>query len=251
MKKLKVSIMAVALCLTMTLSVSATFVSSIEGKPAPDVAVQTDDEGNEYVAVLTDAEGNVTYVELDAIVVTPLSASTELDAEAQEMVDNAYNQISEASDLSEIAPAIVDVLDVFGTSIENLVVQDLFDLYVPEEYYAILENGGSITIGFNVSVADDETLIVLHNYEADLWEVIDPSLVSVSGGVAHVTFNSLSPIAFVVDSTETSFNEDSTTGDATDTQTGDSINYAVIIVLIASVAALILVISKKYLVLKK
>lgn len=251
MRKFKALIMVGLFAVLLTSTVSASFVESIEAKPAPDVVVQYDEDGNSYAAAIVDSDGNVVQtVGTDEIVVTPVSSSTELDAEAQVTMDNAYAQITDASDLSEVCPEIVDVIDQLGLALQDMVVKDLFDLSIPDEVRTLLDEGYSITIAFSLDVAEGQSLVVLHNYEGDSWEAIDPSLVEVKDGVAYVTFTSLSPIAFVVDSTDAGFSDD-TSSDATDTQTGDSFNYAVVIVLIASIAVLIVLISKKYLSVKK
>ena len=67
-----------------------------------------------------------------------------------------------------------------------------------------IRDSNNITLRFDVGVAPSATLIVLHNYEGSNWEIIpDDRVVQNADGTVDVTFDSLSPIAFVVDSTET------------------------------------------------
>ena len=65
-------------------------------------------------------------------------------------------------------------------------------------------------------------LIVLHNYEGSNWEIIpDDRVVQNADGTVDVTFDSLSPIAFVVDSTETDTSASTDANAPTSPQTGD------------------------------
>ena len=93
------------------------------------------------------------------------------------------------------------------------------------EYLA--QEGNNITLRFDVGVAPSATLIVLHNYEGSNWEIIpDDRVVQNADGTVDVTFDSLSPIAFVVDSTETDTSASTDADAPTSPQTGDSSDMA-------------------------
>ena len=74
---------------------------------------------------------------------------------------------------------------------------------------------------FDLGLAPSATLIVLHNYEGSNWEIIpDDRVVQNADGTVDVTFDSLSPIAFVVDSTETDTSASTDANAPTSPQTG-------------------------------
>lgn len=171
---------------------------------AEDAVKPAEKTAMEAVGVIKKADGTTVEVKAESIKVTPVTDIKDAPAEVKEALEKADKQIKEVKDLKEMVPDIVDVLKevnkVKGTDVktEQLVVRDLFDVTLDEESKAILAEGGEITIKFNVEVADDEVLIVLHNYEGDKWETIANDKVKVNAdGTVEVTFTSLSPVAFV------------------------------------------------------
>ena len=85
-------------------------------------------------------------------------------------------------------------------SVEDLVVRDLFDVSVT----GAAAESGSITVRFNLGLSQSATLIVLRNYEGSNWEIIPKDRVKQNAdGTVDVTFDSFSPVAFVVDKQET------------------------------------------------
>ena len=118
------------------------------------------------------------------------------------------------------------VLQAMGSiaQVADLVVRDVFDVSVSgaaAEYLA--QEGNNITFRFGLNLAPTATLIVLHNYEGSNWEVIDNDRVVINAdGSVDVTFDSLSPVAFVVDSTETDTGASTDANAPTSPQTGDT-----------------------------
>ena len=56
---------------------------------------------------------------------------------------------------------------------------------------------------FQLGIGADDHVFCLHNYEGDQWELIDQErTVNNGNGTVTVTFDSLSPVAFVVEKTE-------------------------------------------------
>jgi LPXTG-motif cell wall-anchored protein len=191
---------------------AANFKDSVEQKQAPTVTTITDKtgetikdkDGNAASAVIRDKSGNtVVGISATEIVITAVadtSASTELTQEAQEKMDNAYEQIQNVSSLAELVPELDNILETLGfegTS-DDLVVQDLFDVTVSDDVLEYLAAGNTLTLRFDLGLNPDDIAVVLHNYEDDLWEVVD-SVVNEDGSV-DATFTSLSPVAIAVDS---------------------------------------------------
>ena len=230
MKKLALflSVLLIAVTLAAPASAAVNFTPSVEQKPAPTVDTVTDSNGNEVSAIIRDQDGNEVHgVASGDITVTPVSALDQAAADISEMLSNAYEQIQQADTIADLVPTIGEFLQSIGntvTQVADLVVRDVFDVSLTgtaAEYLA--QEGNNITLRFDVGVAPSATLIVLHNYEGSNWEIIpDDRVVQNADGTVDVTFDSLSPIAFVVDSTETDTSASTDADAPTSPQTGDS-----------------------------
>ena len=228
MKKFASLLMAALLMVAMALPASAVdFTPSVQQKPAPTVDPITDSNGNQVSAIIRDQNGEEVHgVDAGEITVTPVSALDQAAADISEMLTNAYEQIQQADTIADLVPTIGDFLQTIGSAsqVADLVVRDVFDVSLTgtaAEYLA--QEGNNITLRFDVGVAPSATLIVLHNYEGSNWEIIpDDRVVQNADGTVDVTFDSLSPIAFVVDSTETDTSASTDDDAPTSPQTGDS-----------------------------
>ena len=103
-------------------------------------------------------------------------------------------------------------------------VRDIFDVSVTgdaAEYLA--EDGNGITLRFDLKLSPSALLIVLHNYSGSDWEIIpEDRVVQNADGTVDVTFESLSPIAFVVDNQESEENNALDTAAPVSPQTSDN-----------------------------
>ena len=231
MKKFASLLMAALLMVAMALPASAAvnFVDSVEQKPAPSVETVTDASGNEVSAIIQDANGNEVHgVTAEQMSITPVSGAASAPAEIREQLEAAYEQIQNAASVADLVPDVdvASLLSAMGSSssVEDLVVRDVFDVSVSGEAAEFLaQEGNAITIRFQLNIAPSSTLLVLHNYEGSNWEVIDDDKVVINNdGSVDVTFDSLSPVAFVVDQTETDTSASTDDDAPTSPQTGDS-----------------------------
>lgn len=231
MKKFASLLMAALLLVAMALPASAAvnFVDSVEQKPAPSVETVTDASGNQVSAIIQDASGNEVHgVTADQMSITPVSGAANAPAEIREQLEAAYEQIQNAASVADLVPDVdmASLLSAMGSSssVEDLVVRDVFDVSVSSEAAEFLaQEGNAITIRFQLNIAPSSTLLVLHNYEGSNWEVIDDDKVVINNdGSVDVTFDSLSPVAFVVDQTETDTSASTDDDAPTSPQTGDS-----------------------------
>ena len=231
MKKLALflSVLLIAVTLAAPASAAVNFTPSVEQKPAPSVDPITDSNGNEVSAIIRDQNGEEVHgVSIDSgeLIVTPISQASQAAQAISEMLTNAYEQIQQADTIADLVPTIGDFLQTIGSAsqVADLVVRDVFDVSLTgtaAEYLA--QEGNNITLRFDVGVAPSATLIVLHNYEGSNWEIIpDDRVVQNADGTVDVTFDSLSPIAFVVDSTETDTSASTDANAPTSPQTGDN-----------------------------
>lgn len=247
MKKLLLSVAAaLSAAVMITTSVfAAPFTPSVEQKGAPEIVTVKDKDGNDVVAIIRDKDGNeIVGVPSGELLVTPISKSEEAPEEIQKMLNDAYEQIKQSGMLTELTNQINEHIRAYNKalreelgeeaaekeeiSVEDLVVFYLFDVSVFGAYKDYLaEEGNSITIRFKVGVDPDKYLAVLHNYTGDKWEVIsNDRVIRHANGDVSVTFDSLSPVAFVVNRKEIEGYADSETGETGDKgpvspQTGD------------------------------
>lgn len=230
MKKLALFLSALMLFTMLAVPASAaTFTPSVEQKPAPTVETMTDSNGNQVSAIIRDANGNEVHgVDASQMSITPVSDLTSAPAAVREMLEAAYQQIQEVATVADLVPDVDvgAVLQRMGSTanVADLVVRDVFDVSVSgaaAEYLA--QEGNNITFRFALNIAPTATLLVFHNYEGSNWEVIDNDRVVINAdGSVDVTFDSLSPVAFVVDSTETDTSATTDPDAPTSPQTGDS-----------------------------
>lgn len=223
------SVLLIAVTLAAPVSAAVNFNPSVEQKPAPTVDPITDSNGNQVSAIIRDQNGEEVHgVSIDSgeLIVTPISQASQAAQTISEMLTNAYEQIQQANTIADLVPTIGDFLQTIGSAaqVADLVVRDVFDVSLTgtaAEYLA--QEGNNITLRFDLGLAPSATLIVLHNYEDSNWEIIpDDRVVQNADGTVDVTFDSLSPIAFVVDSTETDTSASTDANAPTSPQTGDS-----------------------------
>ena len=220
----------IAVTLAAPASAAVNFTPSVEQKPAPTVDPITDSNGDQVSAIIRDQNGGEVHgVSIDSgeLIVTPISQASQAAQTISEMLTKAYEQIQQADTIADLVPTIGDFLQSIGntvTQVDDLVVRDVFDVSLTgtaAEYLA--QEGNNITLRFDVDISPSATLIVLHNYEGSNWEIIpDDRVVQNADGTVDVTFDSLSPIAFVVDSTETDTSASADANAPTSPQTGDS-----------------------------
>ena len=231
MKKLALflTVLLIAVTLAAPASAAVNFTPSVEQKPAPTVDPITDSNGNQVSAIIRDQNGEEVHgVSIDSgeLIVTPISQASQAAQAISEMLTNAYEQIQQANTIADLVPTIGEFLQTIGSAaqVADLVVRDVFDVSLTgtaAEYLA--QEGNNITLRFDLGLAPSATLIVLHNYEGSNWEIIpDDRVVQNADGTVDVTFDSLSPIAFVVDSTETDTSASTDANAPTSPQTGDS-----------------------------
>ena len=228
MKKLALFLAAALMVSALALPASAVgFTASVQQKPAPTVSTMTDASGNQVAGIIRDANGNeIAGVTADQMTVTSIADAASAGGAISEQLTAAYQQIQSAASLADIVPDIASFLQAIGSSaaVEDMTVRDVFDVSVTGAAADALAAGNNITFRFDIGIAPGSTLLVLHNYEGSQWEIIPNDRVIInSDGTVDVTFDSLSPIAFAVDTKETSTAAGTTSASApTSPQTGDN-----------------------------
>lgn len=210
MKK-AIRILAVILVVFMlsTVVLADNFTPSVEQKDSPDVITTTDSKGDEVAAIITDSENKeVVGVPVGEIIVTSVAKVSNAAEEVKEVLKAAQEQIKKVEKIEELIPEqkeeLTKAVEEAGLKADNLVVRDLIDVTLTGTYKDHLDTeGNTITLTFKLGIRAGQFLKVLHNYEGDKWEMIANDRVKImENGDVSVTFDSLSPIAFVVDKAE-------------------------------------------------
>lgn len=235
---------AMTLTLLVAPAAAAGTSASVERKEAPQVVAVQDKAGQQVAGLIHDAEGNeVSGVPAGDLTVTPVSKADQASETISKALSQAYDQIQAANSLADLAPALEQVLPDYDKDVKvaDLVVRDLFDVSLSGDYLA--EAGNTITIRFDLKLNPNELLLVLHNYSGSDWEVIAKDrVVRNADGSVDVTFDSLSPVAFVVDGASVTVDPNAPASP----QTGDnSVETAMVLLGVAVVAGAFLA-RKKY-----
>lgn len=154
------------------------------------------------IVILDKDNKTVKEVPADAVTLVSFVDRAEADADVAKTLEAAYKQLTEAKSLADVAPDFADALKATDENLkaEDMTVLDLVDVVLKDEYAKLLkEEGNHVALTFKMNIEKDETMLVLHNYEADKWETIFGDNVTVNdNGTVTVVFESLSPVAFVV-----------------------------------------------------
>ncbi len=177
-----------AVCLALVMVISAGvlafaqggFVSSPSGNEAPEVEEVIYEEGS---------------CEPD-VVVTPYSERDTLDEEKEEDMNEAYKDISENEDLTDMCPGLGGVAAAKGINPENLAVSDLFDVStyhkLPHEYC------GMITVKLSAETLKN-FVALLHRAADGTWEVVADVIIDMNESTLTFSARDFSPFAVVVD----------------------------------------------------
>lgn len=158
-------VLATVACIGMTTFAADEYTSPSASTPAGDASAVTDNNGSEVEVTI----------------------STNFDAAHQAAVD----AIKTASGFDAVVKSL-NLTSVLNTAAENISLVDVKEVSVPEG------TKFPITITFSVSGITANSKATLLHYDGTAWENIKTT---VGEGTLTGTFDSLSPVAFVVDKT--------------------------------------------------
>ena len=212
MKKLVALILSVVMVLSMTVAASAAFVASPSANKAP---------------VVEEVKGG----DKDLVIeITAFKDREKLDAEGKAAIEDSYNDIKNAPDVTSLVASIKDVADKAGAKVADLKVADLFDVSAVDGKIE-----GNVT--FVLSADTLKNFVALLHDKDGKWEVVEGA--KVEGNKLTFSVDSLSPFAIVVNNVE----------DKDSPATGNPVDYGMIFVVFAVVfggaAALCIAKSKK------
>ena len=203
MKKVLSVVLALIMCLALTMSAAAApgnFVSSPSGNSAPQLIEGVNED--------EDCEAK--------LVITPYSERDTLPAEKRELMEKVYDIIVDAEHVGELNSAVENLAEKKGVPVESLAVSDLFDI----SYYNCTdhEEHGFFRIKFKTETL--KNFVGLFHYNGNKWELVEGAKVEDN---VYLTFkvDEFSPFAIVVN----------TGVDAGDNQTGEEFPWIYVVVM--------------------
>ena len=243
MKRFLSIVTALLLCLSLAIPAFAAqdvegFVPSIIYKPTPEFVPVYDENGESYIGVIKDAEGEVVdFVDLGCLIITPIAhvwdESIEVPAEIEELLLFLYNGLNDGSMKIPYEKHEAD-LDP-----ENMVIRDLFDArWACEEHPKMLEPEGVVLeLTFDLGVVPEAEIYVQSYDEATgVWSPI-VSAVNNGDGTVTCVFEHLCGIEFSMPMTVGSTGEEE--------KSGVNVLPWVIVLAVAAAAAVVVLTKKK------
>ena len=210
----KVLALIIAVVLVMALSVTAVaapglFISSPSGNSAPELESATNED--------EDCTADV--------VITPYSERDTLDDATQKEIEEAYKQIVNSDDLSDLCAALEEAAKAAGVDTEDLAVSDLFDMHYIN--CVTHDDHGAFTITFKSGTLDN--FVALMQYIDGEWQMVKGATVDKNRVRLTFTADELSVMAIVV------------AAETDKPQTGDTFPWIYVVLLAASAAGLAVV----------
>ena len=199
MKTLRIFASVIAAAIFLGLAVCAApidFVPSIEQNGVTLEVTEILEDGSSVVGLVRDTNDNIIDKVTDGeMIITVLNQ----DVIQNEVIYDNLTTAKEQLRTSSIETLLPDFATIWsdvtgGAPVENAVVSHIFDVYTT---YEISESETITFMLANPGIALDTSILVLHNYEANLWEAVD--FTRDEAGNIIVTVDSLSPFAIIVD----------------------------------------------------
>lgn len=192
MKKLMTMFLALALAASLTVPALATFTPSVENKGAPEIVSAALADG-------TDVKGS--------ILVTPYARRGAASDTIKQSLEDAHKDVQNAGTMDKLTAEVNTWLAAkhAGVKAEDLLASDLFDVSYVDASGNVAALGQPVTITFKLTVPVDNVLLVLHKNSSG-WELMNKDDTAkyqkIDKYQVKVTFDSLSPVVFAIDSAE-------------------------------------------------
>lgn len=240
MKKILSVMLALVLCMSMGMTVMAEeFVPSIGEKNGPGIVEVEDEDGNKYIGIIRDADGNIIkYIDEDCLVITPLSqakTSTLIPDEAEELLLAVYGQLVDGT-MSIPYEKFNANLDPARMVIREMVDASWLCIGLPEDCAELVEPIGiHVELIFDLGVGRDEDVYVM-TYKKGEWNPI-VSTTNNGDGTITCVFEDFCPIVFSIDTAD----ETPKTGD----EIGANMGMWVALMAVSAVAVVGLVVYRR------
>lgn len=198
MKKLMTLFLALALAASLTVPALAGFTPSVENKGGPTVVDAVFEDGTDaglYLRVTAYGKRNTSDNAAVAI---------------KKILEDAHTEVKSAGRLDSLTADVNTWLtdNHAGVKAEDLLVSDLFDVSFVQGGELLKDMPAShktVTITFQLTVPVENVLLVLHK-DGSSWELKNSKNTAqyekIGKDQVKVTFDSLSPVVFAIDSAE-------------------------------------------------
>ena len=200
MRKVICLLVVLLLSVSMVLPVFAAergFVPSITYKPDPELVAITGDDGEKYIGLIRDPNGNVAdYVSDGCLLITPVADIWDEEKNIQEEIKNLLQFVYDS--LNDGSMEIPYEKHEAGLEPANMVIRDLFDIrWNCEEHRKLMEQEGyTLELIFDLGVvADAQIFTQVYDEEADEWYPI-VSTTNNGDGTVTCVFDRLCAVAF-------------------------------------------------------
>ena len=203
MKRFFAIITVVIMCVSLAVPALAAqeFMPSVTNKPAPEIVPVPDGEGNMWIGVIRDKEGNIIdYVDEGCLIITPVSevdTSTEIPEPSRVILKDVYGKLTSG------AMTIPYEKHKANLDSSKMVIRDLFDAtFVCEEHPKMLEpEGVTLELIFDLNVKAGVNVYAM-TYKESEWNPI-VSCVNNGDGTVTCVFEKLCPVEFSVSTAAT------------------------------------------------
>ena len=201
MKKIICLMTVMLLCASLVVPAFAAeddFVPSITYKPNPEIVPVEGEDGEEYIGVIRNKEGEILdYVDHGCLMVTPIADVWDEEIEVSDNVEElllfVYNGLGDGS-----LNIPYEELEVADLDVDNMVIRDLFDArWICEEHGKMVEaEGVTFEITFDLGVvADAQIYVMTYDEDTKEWSPIVKT-VNNGDGTVTCTFEHLCAVAF-------------------------------------------------------
>lgn len=201
MKKIICLMTVLLLCASLVVPAFAAeddFVPSITYKPNPEIVPVEGEDGEEYIGVIRNKEGEILdYVDHGCLMVTPIADVWDEEIEVSDNVEElllfVYNGLGDGS-----LNIPYEELEVADLDVDNMVIRDLFDArWICEEHGKMVEaEGVTFEITFDLGVvADAQIYVMTYDEDTKEWSPIVKT-VNNGDGTVTCTFEHLCAVAF-------------------------------------------------------
>lgn len=180
MKKLITLALALIMAMTMTVAASAAFVSSPSASDGPVIEDIVNEDGEE----------------VSNVVLTPYKDREDLDAEAKKDMEEAYDDIKGAEDLTDKVEGLEEAAKDAKADKEDLAVKDLFNLGTDDGK----ELDGKVTITLKPEELKNFVALIVKN--GDEWTVVEDVEFDKKNGTITFDAEELGTYAIVVNTAE-------------------------------------------------
>lgn len=200
---------------------SDSFVPSIEAKDNPTLISQVDSKGNQVGGIIYDSNGNeVVGIPEDAIIITSYANADSASDEIKQALESAYDRIIKTGNMGSLVGNLQDYMskNYPDIDIDDLLVSQLFDIRLKDEYSKYLVNGAYLEVKLDLS----ESFLFLIMAQENNWILGKDYRIEGNNLILRLTGST--QIATIKAKTSSNVPADKNNADVVSPKTGDNTN---------------------------